>query len=157
MAKNTNTAAAVRSIAQPIADSLGVSIWDVRFLKEGSQWYLRIFIDKPGGISIDDCVDFTHAINGPLDEADLIEQAYMLEVSSPGVERELTRPEHFAACINRPVLVKTIRPIDGQRDFSGILTAAGDKTITVNIGESELELNKKDTAWVKLDDFNQSK
>ena len=119
MAKGGNTVGAVRAIAEPIAQSLGLSIWDVRFLKEGATWYLRIFIDKPGGVSIDDCVDLTHAINGPLDEADPIEQAYCLEVSSPGVERELTRDEHFAAYLDAPVKVRTIRPVDGVRDFAG--------------------------------------
>ena len=72
MAKGGNTVAVVRELAKPIAEELGLEIWDVRFLKEGSQWYLRIFIDKEGGVSIDDCVDFTHAINKPLDEADPI-------------------------------------------------------------------------------------
>ena len=95
MAKGGNIAAFVKSIVEPIAKEMGLEIWDIRFLKEGSQWYLRIFIDKEGGVSIDDCVDLTHAINKPLDEADPIEQAYCLEVSSPGIERELTRPEHF--------------------------------------------------------------
>lgn len=154
MAKGGNTVGAVRAIAEPIARSLGLSIWDVRFLKEGATWYLRIFIDKPGGVSIDDCVDLTHAINGPLDEADPIEQAYCLEVSSPGVERELTRDEHFAACLGEPVKVRTIRPVDGVRDFAGVLEGYDNGQITLRLADGAgLSFGKKEVSWVKLDDF----
>lgn len=157
MAKGGNTVAAVRKIAEPIAKELGLEIWDIRFVKEGAQWYLRIFIDKEGGVSIDDCVDMTHAINKPLDEADPIEQAYCLEVSSPGVERELTRDEHFERYIGSAVMVKTIRPtIDGKREFKGILESFDDGNITVRIdGEAGLSFTKKEVSWVKLDDFEQ--
>ena len=154
MAKGGNTVGAVRAIAEPIAQSLGLSIWDVRFLKEGATWYLRIFIDKPGGVSIDDCVDLTHAINGPLDEADPIEQAYCLEVSSPGVERELTRDEHFAAYLGAPVKVRTIRPVDGVRDFAGVLEGYDNGQITLRLADGAgLSFGKKEVSWVKLDDF----
>ena len=155
MAKGGNTVAVVREIAKPIAEELGLEIWDVRFLKEGSQWYLRIFIDKEGGVSIDDCVDFTHAINKPLDEADPIEQAYCLEVSSPGIERELVRDEHFEKSIGKKVMLKTIRPVDGEREFKGILEAFDGAAVTVKVND---ELSKvftvKETAWIKLDDFD---
>ncbi len=153
MAKGGNTVQAVTALAQPIAEKLGVSIWDIRFVKEGAGWYLRIFIDKDGGVSIDDCVDFTHAINDPLDEADLIEQAYCLEVSSPGIERELKRDEHFAACIGQPVKLRTIRPIDGEREFSGVLSGYADGVITLTADDAETTFDKKEVAWVKLDDF----
>lgn len=156
MAKGSNTVAVVKNIAQPVADELGVEIWDIRFVKEGAQWYLRIFIDKEGGVSIDDCVDFSHAINKPLDEADPIEQAYCLEVSSPGIERELTRDEHFEKCIGEKVMLKTIRPVESQRDFKGVLTSYEDGKITVTKeDESSLTFNKKEVSWVKLDDFEQ--
>ena len=79
----------VRALAEPIAARLGYSLWDVRFVKEGAEWYLRIFIDKPEGIGIDDCVAMSRAVNDPLDELDPIEQAYCLEVCSPGMNREL--------------------------------------------------------------------
>ena len=155
MAKGGNTVAVVRELAKPIAEELGLEIWDVRFLKEGSQWYLRIFIDKEGGVSIDACVDFTHAINKPLDEADPIEQAYCLEVSSPGIERELVRDEHFEKSIGKKVMLKTIRPVDGEREFKGILEAFDGAAVTVKVND---ELSKvftvKETAWIKLDDFD---
>ena len=155
MAKGGNTVAVVRELAKPIAEELGLEIWDVRFLKEGSQWYLRIFIDKEGGVSIDDCVDFTHAINKPLDEADPIEQAYCLEVSSPGIERELVRDEHFQKSIGKKIMLKTIRPVDGEREFKGILEAFDGAAVTVKVNdESGKVFNVKETAWIKLDDFD---
>lgn len=155
MAKGGNTVKTVWEIVEPIANELGLKIWDVRFLKEGSSWYLRIFIDKDGGVSIDDCVDLTHAINDPLDEADPIEQAYFLEVSSPGVERDLVRDEHFLANIGEKIKVKMIRPIDSQREFSGVLSDYTDGNITIAIeDEKGFTFTKKEASWVKLDDFD---
>lgn len=101
---------------------LGLIIWDVTFTKEGADWYLRIFIDKEGGVGIDDCVDLTRAINPVLDSEDPIPQEYTLEVSSPGINRKLTRPEHFEAFLEAPVRVKLIRPLEnGVRELEGIL------------------------------------
>ena len=155
MAKGGNTVKAVWDIATPFAEELGLIIWDVRFLKEGSSWYLRIFIDKDGGVSIDDCVDLTHAINKPLDEADPIEQAYFLEVSSPGVERDLVRDDHFTAYIGEKIKVKMIRPVEGKREFSGILADYSDGNITISLeDESGFTFTKKEASWIKLDDFN---
>ena len=155
MAKGGNTVKTVWELAEPVAKELGLRLWDVRFLKEGSQWYLRIFIDKDGGVSIDDCVDMTHAINGPLDEADPIEQAYCLEVSSPGIERELVRDEHFQKSIGKKIMLKTIRPVDGEREFKGILEAFDGAAVTVKVNdESGKVFTVKETAWIKLDDFD---
>lgn len=150
-----NTIQKVEEIVTPFAKALGLAIWDIRFAKEGSDWYLRIFIDKDGGISIDDCVDLTHAITKPLDEADPISQSYMLEVSSPGVERELTKDEHFEKYIGSPVMMRAIRAIDGVRDFNGILKSYENKKITIELQDkSVITIDKKDTSYVKLDDFN---
>ena len=155
MAKDSNTFSAVRAIAEPIAQRLGLEIWDIRFLKEGTGWFLRIFIDKDGGVGIDDCVEMSRALNDPLDEADLIEQAYCLEVSSPGVERELVRSEHFQKYLGAPVKLKTIRPVDGKREFSGVLEDYDNGLATVRLEDgSGLTLSKKETAWIKLDDFS---
>ncbi len=85
----------VEELAVPIAADLGLRIWDVRYLKEGSQWFLRVFIDKDGGVDINDCENMSRALDAPLDELDPIAGEYILEVSSPGIERELIRPEHF--------------------------------------------------------------
>lgn len=149
-----NTVETVRQLALPYAQELGLSIWDVRFVKEGADWFLRIFIDKEGGVGINDCVDFSHAIDKPLDDADPIPQSYTLEVCSPGLERELTRPEHFEKCIGRSVIVKLIRPIDGQRDFIGTLESYDEGNITViTQDETGFTFTKKEASWVKLNDF----
>ena len=104
-----NTVEIVRDIAKPIADSLGLDLWDVRFIKEGTQWYLRIFIDKEEGISIEDCEAMSRAIDKPLDDADPINQSYCLEVCSPGIERELVRDEHFERFIGADIKIRLIR------------------------------------------------
>ena len=154
MAKQ-NTVSEVEKLCAPIADEQGVELWDVRFQKEGTDWYLRVFIDKDGGVSIDDCVDFSRALSKVLDDNDPISQSYMLEVASPGVERELVRDSHFEKYIGSPVMIRTIRPIDNVRDFNGILTAYQDKQITVKLqDDSEITVSKKDTSYVKLDDFD---
>ncbi len=142
----------VWALAQPIAQQLGYSLWDVRFVKEGSEWYLRIFIDKPEGIGIDDCVAMSRAINDPLDRLDPIEQAYCLEVCSPGMNRELTREEHFQAFLGWPVEVRLIRPLeDGRRELLGVLVSASQGEITVDAGEGEpLCLAKAAVSRVRL-------
>lgn len=149
-----NTASAVWDIAEPIAESLGLILWDVKFLKEGSRWYLRITIDKEGGVGIDDCVAMHRAIDGPLDEADPIEQSYNLQVQSPGIERELSRDFHFEAYLGERVQVRLIKAFEGKRDYKGILTSYDGEGITIAVdGETELHVNKKETSWIKADDF----
>ena len=150
-----NTADRVQEIIAPYAAELGLQLWDITFKKEGTDWYLRIYIDKQGGVSVDDCVDLTHAITKPLDEADPIAQSYMLEVSSPGIERELKRDEHFVKYIGSPVMLRAIRPIDGVRDFTGILKEYENGQLIVQLQDgNELSVNKKDCSYVKLDDFD---
>lgn len=152
--KGGNTVNTVWAIAEPIANSLGYELWDVRFEKEGADWFLRIFIDKEDGISINDCVDMSHAIDKPLDEADPIEQSYCLEVSSPGIERDLKRDSHFEKCIGEKIMVKLIRPVDGQREFKGILESYDNGNFELLLPEgTKLMINKKETSYVKLDDF----
>jgi len=154
MAKQ-NTVQRVEEMIAPYAEELGLTVWDVTFKKEGTDWYLRVFIDKEGGVSIDDCVDLTHAVSKPLDDADPIAQNYTLEISSPGVERALTRDGHFERFIGSPVFLRTIRPVNGVRDFKGTLTAYEDKKITISLqDETVMTLDKKDTVYVKLDDFD---
>ena len=152
--KGGNTVSTVWQLAEPIAAQLGLEIWDVRFEKEGADWFLRIFIDKEGGVSIDDCVDMSHAIDKPLDDADPIEQSYCLEVCSPGLERELKRDEHFMKFIGAPVMVKLIRPLEGQREYSGILASYDGGNFELRLEDGTgLMINKKETSYVKLDDF----
>ena len=122
MAGKGNVVSKVREIIAPYLEELGLDLWDIQYRKEGTERYLRIFIDKEGGVGIDDCVDLTHAINPVLDSEDPIPQEYTLEVSSPGINRKLTRPEHFEAFLEAPVRVKLIRPLEnGVRELEGIL------------------------------------
>lgn len=150
-----NTVSRVYEIVAPYAQELGLDIWDIRFVKEGTDWYLRIFIDKDSGVSIDDCVDLTHAITKPLDDADPISQSYLLEVSSPGVERELVTDAHFDKYVGSNVMLRLIRPIEKVRDFSGRLKAYDNGVITLELPDGEeLTVNRKETSYVKLDDFD---
>ncbi len=153
--KGGNTVNAVWEIAEPIAEELGLVIWDIRFVKEGADWFLRIFIDKDGGVGITDCENMSRAIDKPLDEADPIEQSYCLEVSSPGLERELTRESHFEVCKGEKIKVKMIRAIDGVREFSGILESSEGMSIVLRLEDgSAMNIEKKETSYIKLDDFN---
>ena len=121
-APSGGTAAVVAGMAGPVAEELGLMLWDVRFGKEGASWILRLVIDREGRpVSIDDCVDLSRRINPLLDEADPIPQSYCLEVTSPGAERELTRPEHFVYYEGLPVTVRLYRPRDGVKEFAGLL------------------------------------
>lgn len=150
------TVAKVWELCEPIVRELGLNLWDVRYLKEGADWYLRIFIDKPGGVNIDDCERVSRAVNEPLDRLDPIENSYCLEVCSPGIERELVRDEHFAQFIGADIMVKMLRPIEGiGREFNGKLKSYEDGMVTIedHSGENEVTINKKEAAWIKLDDF----
>ncbi len=153
--KGGSTVNTVWQIAEPIAESLGLELWDVRFEKEGADWFLRIFIDKADeAVSINDCVDMSHAIDKPLDEADPIEQSYCLEVCSPGVERDLKRDSHFEKFLGENIMVKLIRPIDGQREFKGTLASYDNGNFELCLEDGKkLMINKKEASYVKLDDF----
>ncbi len=155
--KGGNTVNAVWEIAEPIAESLGLQLWDVRYVKEGAQWYLRIIIDKESGVGITDCENMSRAIDEPLDEKDPCSEQYILEVSSPGVERELVREEHFLKFLGADIMVKMIRPIEGiGKEFKGKLKSADKQTVTItdHSDENEITINKKDAVYIKLDDFD---
>ena len=149
---NGTTVEIVWKLAEPLAAELGLSVWDVRFLKEGADWFLRIFIDKPDGIGINDCEAMSRAVNKPLDELDPIDQAYCLEISSPGIDRELVRAEHFTAFLGSTIRVKLIRPMeDGQRVLTGTLQNYQDSTITLHLdGGEDISLAHKDASSVRL-------
>lgn len=151
----SGVAAKVWKLAEPLAQGLGLRVWDVQYQKEGAEWILRIYIDKEGGVGIDDCVEMTHAIDPALDEADPVPQEYVLEVSSPGLCRKLNRPSHFEAYLGQLVRAKLIRPLeDGTREMDGILLSAGDGRIEMQLSEDEsVTLEQKELAWVcALDD-----
>jgi ribosome maturation factor RimP len=156
--KKKGTASAVWELVQPIVEGFDLVLWDVRYEKEGSQWFLRVFIDKEeGAVDITDCENVSRAIDKPLDELDPITDNYILEVSSPGVERELILDEHFEKFIGADIMVKMIRPLEGiGKELKGVLKAYenGQVTIEDHSGENEITISKKDTAFIKLDDFD---
>ncbi len=149
-----STTERVYDIAKPLADALGLHIWDIIFKKEGSSWVLRIYIDKAGGIGIDDCVDMTKAINPELDRLDPIPQEYTLEVSSPGINRKLTKREHFDAFIGAPLTVRLIRPLeDGTKEIEGILLNADNTSIELQINDdTSVTIDKKEYSSAALNE-----
>ena len=150
MAKNP-TAVKVTGLIKEAIESLGLMLWDVKFVKEGTSWYLRVFIDKDGGVDINDCTDVSRLIDPIIDEADPINVSYYLEVCSPGLERELTEDWHFEKYKGEKVLIKLIRPRDNKREFKGVLVSHGDG-VTVQCDGEEITFDLKDLVYVKLDD-----
>lgn len=146
---NKNVASTVREIISPVADELGYYIWDVEFVKEGADKHLRITIDNEEGITIEDCEKFHRAIDAPLDEADPIAEAYILEVSSPGIERELKYPEHIEACEGWDVEVKLYAPKDGSKAFRGVLIGyEEDGNIAIEIGGEKVSFKPDEVAKI---------
>lgn len=155
MAKGKNTAQLCAELAQPLADELELLLWDVRFEKEGGTWFLRYFIDREGGVTIDDCERFSRAVDPLLDAADPIEQSYCLEVSSPGIERTLTKPWHFERYLGRPVLARLIRARGGLRELSGVLLSYRDGTAVLRTPDGEAAVSKGEAAHIRLiDDYD---
>lgn len=124
-----NAAERVYDLIKNTVEEQGVTLWDVRFLKEGASWYLRVFIDKEGGINIDDCTNVSHAIDPIIDEADPIDKSYYLEVCSCGIDRELTRPAHFEAMKGALIKVKLYKAVDGVKEFIGTLKDFNEKVV----------------------------
>lgn len=143
----------VYELVKDAVESQGVMLWDVAFLKEGASHYLRIFIDKEGGVNIDDCVNVSHAVDPIIDEADPISESYCLEVCSPGLERELTRPEHFEKMKGNKVKIRLFKPIDGKKELSGILNGLENDGILLSTDDGEIKIKKADAAKVRLEDF----
>ena len=138
----------VRGLAETVADELGYYIWDVEFVKEGARKILRITIDNEDGITIEDCEKFHRAIDPVLDEADPIEEAYYLEVSSPGIERELKTEMHISACEGWLVEVKLYAPINGSKVFKGILCECPEGKVIIRCGENEMEFESASVAKI---------
>jgi ribosome maturation factor RimP len=144
-----NIAATVREIIAPTADEMGYYLWDVEFVKEGADKHLRITIDNEEGINIEDCEKFHRAIDPILDEVDPISESYILEVSSPGIERELKYPEHIDACEGWDVEVKLYAPRDGAKMFRGVLVGYDDdENIVVEIGGEKVSFKPDEIAKI---------
>ncbi len=147
MAKVTD---AVAALALPVVEGVGCKLWDVEYVKEAGQWFLRIYIDKEGGVSIDDCEAVSRPLSDLLDQADPIEGSYTFEVSSAGADRALKKPEHFAAFQGAEVEVKLYRPREGRKEFVGLLKGFEDGNVTLDADGSETVFTKQEIALVRL-------
>ena len=140
----------VTQLAEPVAKELGLEIWDVEYLREAGQWYLRVYIDKAEGVSINDCEALSRLLDPLLDEADPIPDAYVFEVSSAGVERELKRGSDFERYMGALAEVKHYQPVDGAKSHVGKLAGYDDGAVTLNVNGAELRFEKAQVAQVRL-------
>ena len=125
------------ALAEPIISSFGFELVDVEYVKEAGTWYLRLYIDKEGGITIDDCETVSRLFSDKLDEEDFIDDAYIMEVSSPGLGRPLKKEKDFKRSIGKEVEIRTYRPIDKQKEFFGVLTAYDESHVTITLDDQE--------------------
>lgn len=132
------------AIAEPIVSSFGFELVDVEYVKEAGTWYLRLYIDKEGGITIDDCEAVSRLFSDKLDEEDFIDDAYIMEVSSPGLGRPLKKEKDFKRSIGKEVEIRTYRPIDRQKEFFGILSAYDETHVTITLDNQETRVFQRD-------------
>ena len=140
----------VSALAAPLVEAAGCSLWDVEYVREAGQWFLRVYIDKEGGVSIDDCEAVSRPLSDALDEADPIEGSYVLEVSSAGADRPLKKPEHFAAFLGTEVEVRLYRAVDGRKDHVGVLSGYENGDVTIETADGPKTFVKKDVAQTRL-------
>ncbi len=138
----------------PIAEANQVEIYDVEYVKEGSDFYLRCYIDKEGGVDINDCERVSRALSDELDREDFIEDAYILEVSSPGLGRTLKKDKHLSRSLMQEVEIRTYKPVNGSKEFTGMLKSFDESTVTIEAvsakGTEEMVFARKDIAVIKL-------
>ena len=140
----------VARFAQPIVEAHGCSLWDVEYVREGSERFLRLYIEKEGGVDITDCEAISRAVDPILDEQDPIAESYHFEVCSAGLERALKRPSDFARFMDRAVMVKLYRPRNGLKEIPGILRGFEDGKVTVEAGKETITFEKSEVALVRL-------
>ena len=140
----------VRGLAEPVVLENGCALWDVEYVREAGQWYLRLLIDKEGGVDILDCEEISRRVSDLLDEADPIETSYILEVGSAGAERALRRPGDFERFMGSPVTLKTYGPRDGRREFAGTLAGYDGGAVTLDAGGGAMRFEKEEIALVRL-------
>lgn len=151
MSKRETYEARTEELLLPIASANGVEIYDIEYVKEGSDWYLRAYIDKEGGVNINDCEAVSRALSDELDRTDFISDAYILEVSSPGLGRTLKKDKHLQKSIGMDVEVKTYKPVNGSKEFAGVLKSFDAEAITLETEDSEeLALLRSDIAAIRL-------
>ena len=140
----------VASLAEPVVKEHGCELWDVEYVREGSEYFLRLYLDKEGGVDITDCEAISRAVDPILDEKDPIAESYHFEVCSAGLERALKRPGDFERFMGSPIMVKLYRPKNGLKDFPGILRGYEDGCITVEAGKETIQFQKSEVALVRL-------
>ena len=140
----------VRALAEPVAAEYGCEVWDVEYIREAGAWYLRVYIDKPGGVGIDDCEAVSRAIDPVLDEADPVPGRDVFEVSSAGAERELKRPGDFERFFGELVEVKHYQPVEGAKNHVGVLRGYENGDVTIEINGTEKLFKKAQVAQVRL-------
>lgn len=140
----------VFALAKPVVEREGCSLWDVEYIREAGSWYLRIYIDKDGGVSIDDCERISRALDPLLDEEDPIPDSYVFEVGSAGAERELKRQSDFEQFMGSQVEVKLYQPKDGRKAFVGTLAGYDNGAVSITAGNEELTFSKSQVAQVRL-------
>ena len=150
MLKKTEIEDLCTELVTPIIESGGYELVDVEYVKEGADYYLRVYADKEGGITIDDCVDISRALETKLDERDFIPDAYILEVSSPGLTRPLKKEKDFVRSIGKLVDVKLYRPQNGRKDLEGRLKSYDEAEIVITIEEEEVSIKRSDIAMIRL-------
>lgn len=140
----------VAKLAAPVVEAAGCTLWDVEYVREGSERFLRIYIDKVGGVNITDCETVARAMDPILDEADPIAESYHFEVCSAGLERALKRPADFEQFMGSPILVKLYRPRNGLKEIPGVLRGYEDGKVTVEAGKETITFEKSEVALVRL-------
>ena len=139
------------ALAEPIISSFGFELVDVEYVKEAGTWYLRLYIDKEGGITIDDCEAVSRLFSDKLDEEDFIDDAYIMEVSSPGLGRPLKKEKDFKRSLGKEVEIRTYRPIDKQKEFFGILSAYDETHVTIALDDQETRVfQRAEIALIRL-------
>ena len=138
-------------ILNPIVEKHGFDLWDVEYVKEGGNWYLRAYIDKPGGIMVDDCEVVSRELSDILDEKDYIEDSYIFEVSSPGLGRPLKKEKDFIRSVGQEVEIRTYRAINRQKEFVGILKEFDQNTVTISYEDDSTQtFEKSEIALIRL-------
>lgn len=140
----------VARLAAPAVAAAGCEIWDVEYVREAGEWFLRLYLDKEGGVDIRDCEAVSRVVSDLLDEADPIEGSYIFEVSSAGAERQLKRPSDFEKFLGSPVLLKTYQNRDGRKEFPGVLKEYDGGAVVLEMGKQELRFEKNEVAMVRL-------
>ena len=151
MSKRQDYEAQTEQLVTPILEKYGFELYDVEYVKEGGNNYLRVYIDKPGGIAVNDCETVAREMNPILDEKDFIPESYVFEVSSPGLGRALKKEKHLLKSIGEEVEIRTFRPINHEKQFEGILKSFDDKELTIALNdEQELTFARTDIALIRL-------